>query len=696
MAVPVNLAADPSTYDVIEITRRLNAPAIMRFRTPRLRSEQYPSGWLVRQEVSFIKDGVKLFFGRVLPQTFTISANEDEREYVAADVLEYLAHNPCDEVSEWYNRTNAPVLSGYPIGQTLRQILEAEWASIINASNGLIDSIDWTAANGREDVVIPDFSPKGKTWLGVLDSLISEVPVLGYYYDPTSVPGTSLLGVTNGVLRIIDTSNIPTPTSSSRVVVPFPKTTGHTVGDGTPIVERMSITQDISRSYDTLVVRGRGSFVEIEKEKLGIGWTANQVSRMGPDTPFSIQLPRTTLRDDPGGSSKPQVWSLGNWTGSFSDSLSSTPWYPDKPRLEDQRAYRRYQADFRVAAFRLERNPVTGVLGEVDAQIRAYHLQYPRREFRATLANNYSETVGLTFRIANGPGSVTYIGSLGGPDGHRRAVAFSNQQTDLNTGQTIIDLGDHLPHEGYYPTYPTVDVDNEPLVEIEGTITTEDVYVILPYSLIAQFTYFFTERAVNVPATYTALVGNTVYVYWPYGNDVWLDYTSQQDFEVTLTDSSRGWDKTLVLYEQRLFIYEDVNGDTLRDDTALLAEYADIVFDAINRPTYDGDCTVHATVSDIASYQLGKAVRFTNYADPNNSALSYWSPEGVIREISILPTTTDGRLTFRLNSEINFDPIERTKVFRAYLRRNEQSGQGGLGGGIDGLLGIGIGFDPTG
>lgn len=703
MPVPINLAADPTTYDVTEITRRLNAPSIMRFKTPGLRADQYPSGWTTRQVVSFIKDGVKLFFGVVLPQTFVVDAQEDAREYVAADILEYLANNPCAEVNEWYNRSAANALSGYPTGRTIRQILETEWASLINASSGLIDSIDWSGANGRDAIVIPDFSPKGKTWLGVLDALISEVPVLGYYYDPTTVPGSASLGVTNGVLRIIDTSNLPTALSASRVVVPFAKVTGHNViADGNPLVERLNITQDISQSYDSVVVKGRGTFVEVEKEKLTAGWDTGDVSRMGPDTPFSTQLPRTLLRDDPGGGVKPQVWSISQWTSTYSVAESSagraTPWYPEKPRTNDQLAYRRYLASGRVANFRLEQNPVTGVLGEVEAPLKVYHLFYVRREYRCTLANNYSQAGGgLQFRISVPPNTVTYIGSLGGANGERRSIAFSNRQPDqLNGNAQVVDLGDSLPHEGYYPNYPTVDLENSPLIEVEGEVTTEGNYIILPEPLVAQFTYNFPNNAIGVPSTYNALpstTGLTYYVYWPFGADVWMDYTKQTDLEATRTDGSRGWEKKLVLYEQRLFKYTDANGNVLRDDTDLLEEYADIVFDAVNRPTYDGDCVVHATVSDIANYQLGKAVRFTNFPDPNNVALAYWAPEGVIREISILPTTTEARLTFRFNSEINFDPIERTKVFRSYIRRNEETGQGGLGGGVSGLIGIGVGFN---
>ncbi len=203
----------PSTYEVSEISQRMSKAATCAFSVISDHADAglFPARTRVMFSVtkaSGMNPKVVLFDGYTLPASRKLAPGAEQVVYTAADIVEQLGYTPCDEVNQWYNRTtNDAGVYPYPTDQTLEQIITTELASIVGAGK-LIYALDFTALGSVKDIVPREFEVKGKTFLGILDALATEVGVMGFWADPSTLninvspaTGGSTLRFYDGVLR---------------------------------------------------------------------------------------------------------------------------------------------------------------------------------------------------------------------------------------------------------------------------------------------------------------------------------------------------------------------------------------------------------------------------------------------------------------------------------------------------------------
>jgi hypothetical protein len=228
-----------------------------------------------RTKVQFTRDGVKLFAGVTLPAEITIAASGDDVVYTAADVLEYLGNNPCDEINSRYNRSLADSsIADDPTEETIETILDTEFGSLVGPGL-LIGNIDYSDLPASVREYIPrDIETTGKTWIGLIDSVLRDIAVVAYWYDPSTIPDGDVIG---GTLRLFDISGrnrSPAPVPTNAIL---PTRGENIAGSPEPNVIDCRITVDVSQTYDKLTFKGWGDLRE-RREKATSAWSSNPLN----------------------------------------------------------------------------------------------------------------------------------------------------------------------------------------------------------------------------------------------------------------------------------------------------------------------------------------------------------------------------------------------------------------------------------
>lgn len=625
-----------------------------------------------RREVRYTADdGTVLFVGKVLPAQRSIGADDEAVEYWAADLLEYLGNNPCDEVNRFYNRNkNQSIASDYPSDVTIEGIVAAEFARLIGSPTNaehLIESVDWSAAQDLRDLVVYDFTTEGKTWLQLLDDLRGEIPMLGYWIDPREADRTNdTRGVT---LRFYNLSPKPDGddeiNDNERVKIVLP------MREGLASVSRINalecqLDEDISQSFDRLTIKGWGSFSE-RSDKLDRAWDAAQAGSFS--MPDDYPLATTTKRVHP------TRWNatLLRWER-YSDAggngqwlIANTVWNPGRTNIDAQRAFKRYKtpdkpdgSPRRVIDFKVVQR-ADGSLEQVGPAVTLSALEH------VWYAGPLSFTI-------NGS---TYIGSL------TNGIKYT-----VFTGGEVNDWGDVRPNVTYYPDYPNgpggLGSALTPLFDIGSPAVIDGNMLLLGTALIRETKYLFSSNIDG--AGWNNIPNNVVSLFWPQGYDVWATYTQWDDFTVTRYNSLFGYEKHLVLYEPRFFKYVNIEGDTLRDDTAIMTEFADLLFDLITRPRYYGNAVIDVTEFDHDAEVfnrranrrdifMGAPVQIENWKPGNVYTL--YSPRVLIQTLDLTKYDSERTVGIGFDNPQTFVPLENTKQFRSFFAQSFSAGVGG-------------------
>lgn len=638
-------------YDVQAIEHQMGRTSLMRFTKI---SELGDDDELpVRTNVRYTVDGAVWFAGKTLPVKRSIGPGGQEViEYVAADITEFLARNPCDEVNRYYNRNQSDSnIYPYPSGKSVQFIVDAEFDSIVG-SGKLIGGIDWALAGTGKDIVPLDFETRGKTWLQILDALVAEVPTLAWWYDPSD--GLNSNEVTGGTIRFYDLSVVP----GSPQDVWLPDKSNDTLDEDDRVIESIDIDEDISSSYDTLVLFGWGDCVE-EYEKVVPAFNASGVE-------FNV-----VLRQNTNNVQQLSTIGSGSWVNPDSNNLGRKGWHPGSKRLDAQWLYRRFQVTKEIIDLRLR----------LDTTVTPNVVVRESQSMWVETLNYVYNTGPLTFTL----NSAVYVGAL--LSGVKVQVPYTGNQDD-DSGNEITDFGTVVPNPSMYPSYPT---DTEPRVQLGTPAEYEGKYFTLASPLIHRSDFVFSANlSGSVP--YNLLINQPVFKYRVMGNDVWLRYTSKEEFKVTLTDGSLGYGKKIHLWDQRFLKYTDKDGTVVRDDTATMTDYATTMFALMKRRRVYGSLAVHLPDTDdaINAIPMGASIRIRNWKGSTNKTL-----DARVQSVNLTDTRHRHALKLGFDSPSTFTAIEKAARFRAWFRANEINGTGGASGAGGGQSpGAGGGTDP--
>lgn len=573
-----------------------------------------------RTKVQFTRDGVKLFAGVTLPAEITIAANGDEVVYTAADVLEYLGNNPCDEINSRYNRSLADSsIADDPTEETIETILDTELGSLVGPGL-LIGNIDYSDLPATVRQYIPrDIETTGKTWIGLIDSVLRDIAVVAYWYDPSTVPDGDVIG---GTLRLFDISGrnrSPAPVPTNAIL---PTRGANIAGSPEPNVIDCRITVDVSQTYDKLTFKGWGDLRE-RREKASPAWSSNPLNNGYFTTSDGFSTDARPLRLNPAdpNHARPQFFSTDLSGGSFSDampSLVSVPWFPTSRKGDSQWVCRRYQVQYPIVDVKIVREG-SGTLADPYLYRRleqSMFIEMPRYIWRAGP---------ITWQTEDG--SALIVGQFAGGT---KITSFSNGFV-ADWGRVVLD-------PALYPAWLVGSPEEGPLFNIgtpssvENTIigNVERGYFLTQEPMVARTTYLWTGQVFRI-GQINDLYGNMVapannspvYCYWNIGLHVWLTYTGRQPFEVVVQNPSLGLNKHLVMIDARFFKYTDIDNVVLRDDTASMTAYANELFAMISRERIYGGLTVFATAATInAQWPMGGFVRLCNWS----SGPDTWTP----------------------------------------------------------------------
>jgi len=240
-----------STVRVRTVKRKLNAPS--RFSFTRLDLNPDDDAWADNEPVKLTLAGTLAFKGTARRRGYDL--DDESLTYDAVDGLVYLSKNPCPVAHEWYNRVKQSNVDEEPINQTIHDILQAEFATLVTTTVArdfaVVNSLDTSWANS----VIPgEVSPQGKTYLQFLDQLMGFQPSLRYYLDYADTTVDSPYPA--GTLKLIDTANLDTETLDLVVA------RGETYSEATTTynVESLNLSFSSDKCVDRVDAVGRQFF----------------------------------------------------------------------------------------------------------------------------------------------------------------------------------------------------------------------------------------------------------------------------------------------------------------------------------------------------------------------------------------------------------------------------------------------------
>ena len=150
------------------IKRVFNAAANVAF--TRLDLNPDDDAWAENEPVKLTLAGTLAFKGTAQRRNYAL--DDESLTYDAVDGLVYLSKNACPVAHEWYNRVKQSNIDEEPINQTIHDILQAEFATLVTTTAdrdfAVVNSLDSSCANS----IIPgEVSPRGKMCLKLLDTL---------------------------------------------------------------------------------------------------------------------------------------------------------------------------------------------------------------------------------------------------------------------------------------------------------------------------------------------------------------------------------------------------------------------------------------------------------------------------------------------------------------------------------------------
>ena len=637
---------DPTLYHVKEITHTMGRASFLKFHAEAQLGDADVSS--ARVNVRFTVNGVVWFAGKVLPVSRAITVEQDGIEYLAADFMEYLAHNPCDEVNRFYNRTLSDgTIYAYPDDKTIEDIITTEFASLVGTDKP-IAALDFTDLGAAKDSVVYDFETKGRTFLELLQALAAEIPVMSWWLDPTTVGGKSVSGAT---LRFYDVTAVPDPPVEVRMV---PKSSG---SDPDANVLSIKIEEDISESYDTLTVEAGGDLQEYD-ELLTNEWDETKIGEFG-----------VFLRENPTTQVIERLVS-GAWTSA--NTGANKPWQMTSVLPEARFAYRRYRTSKEIVDFRITLD---------DTVSPARLLRAEQSMFMLGLKHVWY--AGLITFIESGN---VYAGIL--LNGVKIGLPYYADGATADSGSEIQSLGIVRPQEDLYPTWPAPQ--DAPRYDIGSPSSWERDVVMAPSVQVWRTDYIFNANN-SGDSDYDAVANTPTFVYWPVGDRVWMKYTGRDPLIVTRTDATLGYDKHLHVYDSRFFKYTDLDGNVLRDDTAALNDFADALFALVKRKRYYGTVEVHTDPDTVLTdYPMGCAISVRNWQTLGNVL----SISARVQSITLSKTNEEWTVELGFDNPQTYIALDRTRQWRRWFNQNDIATVGGTGG--NGGGGGGGGGGPSG
>lgn len=635
----------PHVYEMTGLVHEMGRAARMSFYVIGENPDTTSPTFDVQDEVRFTVGGVCWFYGRVLPARKVIRAGEEVLEYIAADPLEWLGNNFCFNngagVSEWYNRNVVDVAAyDWPSDKTVEQILTAELASIVGAGL-LINALDFTRAGNPRLVKPAEFQTKGKTWLGIIEALVNESPGLGYWYDPSTCialsPPTGM--ATYGTLRFYDLSTVGLSATRKDIVVKARSLTYEGVAAN---AEDIEINEDFSASYDTLRVRGLGAMTE-RYEQASASFSSLSGSAYGNSGPF-LRHNTTTGKTE---AFQPSVLG-GQWVDE--STLGVRPWFPESTAPGYKTVGRRFAVTHPIMDLRITRK---------DGTSPAVYTRDVQSMWAFTLQ------------------SVWYAGKLAWWEGDTLWTA--QLQADLKYGQfsggDVDDDGDVKYNVEAYGDPVTTTQPRFGLPTPTAYDSANGVgYVLLKEPLMRRTQYLWTGTS---DPDYANIVGVPCFKYWPTYDYCWLKYTSADPLEVSQTDGALGYNKTMILYDQRLMKYTNIDGLTIKDDTSKMTAITTAIFDFVKRRRIYGRATLHTTSAGVfTNWPMGSLVRLVNWGGDGTN----YSPPAFIQSIDLSKLLYEERLGISFDRNNTFMPLERYLEGHEFYEGDTEQTRSGLEG----------------
>lgn len=630
---------NPAVYEVTSLKHEMGKASRMVFYV--IADKGDSTAIADRTEVKFTIGSTCVFYGRTLPAKRVIRNGVDTIEYTAADPIEFLGNNPVansgDGVNWWYNRKDIDISAYvYPTAQRVRDIVDTEFASIVGTGQ-VIYAIDWTEGGNPANVVPFTFQVKGKSWLGLLEALINETPGLTYWYDPTTYNEASNR---KGTLRFYDLT--AAGSSPKQVILPYrdplsPRTY-------TANWEAGEIVEDVSASYDTVVVHGWGTMTEVY-ESATADWTALSSGAIGGSMPF--------LRKTAAGSIEAFVPGLGGGTWTDESLISPRPWFPESNAPGYKAAYRRFSVPDDVADIKIVRAN-TGSPAEYRRELQSVWLDVCQNVW----------DLGSSWTVSGQVHSVVMAAGI-------RIADFGDTATVDNDG--IVKANPTL-----YPTYPTIGA-NETKFALAVPSAIERDRFIVKEPMVRRTDYLFTSILTFTGSSgYANLANQVCFKYWPIDFGMKLRYTKHADFSVTQTDGALGYDKRLDLYDERFLKYIDKDGNTLRDDTTYLNAYLTPVWDLVKRKRVYGSLVIHdeGGGNPFTLWPMGTGITLCNYGSDNTTR----TLPVRVQSVDITQWLTQQRVTIAFDRENTFRPLSKYLEGHEWFIGNSAAGEGGLEG----------------
>jgi hypothetical protein len=687
---------DPEHWELLDLTQEMGRATVMRFRRVAGSGHTALGDDPVlpdRTKVVYTVRGRRWFAGTVLPLESTVAPSDeaDRVVYTAADILEYLGNNPANVVSEWYNMplTDTSIID-YPVDRTVRQIIEAEFAPIVGPGQP-IGALDWSGVPTEVQDLIPRrVQIKDRTWIGVLDAITVEVPTLTYWLDPDTIPDGDIIG---GTLRFFDVGGVPATATRAFATLPA---RGAAVSVREPNVIGATLTRDLSRSIDRLELHGWGTMKE-RREKAVRAWSLDpNISGY-----FSTPLPGGQVRplriDPSGGGSTGRIQKFapdsggGTWTNT-TGLEPFAPWFPESRDRDARWVGLRYRVNYPIVDLKLVRSGA-GTTSDPYVYSRApvsMTVEVPAYRWYAGPVTFITPSGGVVSgRLAQGLKVVPYSEGLVDDWGAVRLITelYPGWATNDPTGGPLFSIGTPAAF------------DNAPVSGIPRG------FFVLHTPRVSRTNYIFVDY-INNPEIYPnnghwlnltqALSAPNpndlpVFVYWDISEHVWLTYTGKEPLVAVVENPALNYQRTLRLLDPRFIKYTDIDNVVLRDDTAVLNAYAEMLFSLLSRERVSGTITVTVHPDDVdVEWPMGAGVTMVNWergpdtysladvmspAPPDTPTYPAWRIPSRVQQRILTRTATEHVLTVGFDREMTFAPLEMLTQFRAFFAGAEINGE---------------------